>query len=160
MNKRTDSDERLERLLSRELSALPLRRAPPTLDGGVFGYWGGGAARPWWQRSFANWPVVPRVAFVLVCVALIGATILGGVSAVVGVRSVSEVGALLLSWMQPALVVIASAGGLVALLLRVIPPFWFYAGLGVGAMLYVILFGLGAAAYRMLYRPALAGDRL
>jgi hypothetical protein len=118
------------------------------------------AARPWWQRSFANWPVVPRVAFVLVCVALIGATILGGVSAVVGVRSVSEVGALLLSWMQPALVVIASAGGLVALLLRVIPPFWFYAGLGVGAMLYVILFGLGAAAYRMLYRPALAGDRL
>jgi hypothetical protein len=160
MNERTDPDQRLERLLSRELSALPLRRAPRTLESRVFGELVRREARPWWQRSFANWPVAPRVAFVLVCVALIGATFLGGVSAVVGVRSLSEVGALLLTWMQPALVVIASAGGLVALLVRVIPPFWLYAGLGVGAMLYVILFGLGAAAYRMLYRPALAGDRL
>jgi hypothetical protein len=88
-----------------------------------------------------------------------GATFLGGVSAVVGVRSLNEVGALLLSWLQPALVVMASAGGLAALLVRLIPPLWIYGGLAVGAMLYVMLFGLGAAAYRMLYRPALAGNR-
>jgi hypothetical protein len=160
MNKHTDIDDRLERLLQRELSALPLRRAPGTLESRVLGELARRAALPWWQRSFANWPVGPRVIFVLICVALIGATFLGGVSAVLGVRSLTEVGALLLSWIQPALVVAASAGGLAALLLRLIPPLWLYGGLTVGAMLYVMLFGLGAAAYRMLYRPSLAGDRI
>ena len=160
MNKHTDIDDKLERLLQRELSALPLRRAPGTLESRVLGELARRAALPWWQRSFANWPVGPRVIFVLICVALIGATFLGGVSAVLGVRSLTEVGALLLSWIQPALVVAASAGGLAALLLRLIPPLWLYGGLTVGAMLYVMLFGLGAAAYRMLYRPSLAGDRL
>jgi len=160
MNKHTDIDDKLERLLQRELSALPLRRAPGTLESRVLGELARRAALPWWQRSFANWPVGPRVIFVLICVALIGATFLGGVSAVLGVRSLTEVGALLLSWIQPALVVAASAGGLAALLLRLIPPLWLYGSLAVGAMLYVMLFGLGAAAYRMLYRPSLAGDRL
>ena len=160
MNKHTDIDDKLERLLQRELSALPLRRAPGTLESRVLGELARRAALPWWQRSFANWPVGPRVIFVLICVALIGATFLGGVSAVLGVRSLTEIGALLLSWIQPALVVAASAGGLAALLLRLIPPLWLYGGLTVGAMLYVMLFGLGAAAYRMLYRPSLAGDRL
>jgi|SRR5271170_4901709 len=160
MNEPTHSEEKLERLLKQELSALPLRRAPRTLEARVFGELARRAARPWWQRSFASWPMVPRVVFVLVCAALIGATFLGGVSAIVGVRSLSEVGASLLSWMQPALIVMASVGGLAALLVRVIPPFWLYGGLAVGAMLYVILFGLGAAAYRMLYRPSLAGDSL
>ena len=160
MNKHTDIDDKLERLLQRELSALPLRRAPGTLESRVLGELARRAALPWWQRSFANWPVGPRVIFVLICVALIGATFLGGVSAVLGVRSLTEVGALLLSWIQPALVVAASAGGLAALLLRLIPPLWLYGSLAVGAMLYVMLFGLGAAAYRMLYRPSLAGDRI
>ena len=160
MNERTDAGERLERLLSRELKALPLRRAPRTLESRVFGELALRAALPWWRRSFGDWPTGARVAFVFICIALIGATLLGGVSAVVGVGSLSEVGAPLLAWMQPVLVVMASMGGLAALLVRVIPPFWIYASLAVGAMLYVILFGLGAAAYRMLYRPALAGDRL
>jgi hypothetical protein len=159
MIKRTDIDEKLERLLQQELRALPLRRAPSSLESRVFGELARRAALPWWQRSFANWPTGPRVVFVILCVALIGATFLGGVSAVVGVRSLNEVGALLLSWLQPALVLMASAGGLAALLVRLIPPLWIYGGLAVGAMLYVMLFGLGAAAYRMLYRPALAGNR-
>jgi hypothetical protein len=159
MNKRADSEERLAQLLSRELQALPLRRAPSTLESRVFGELARRAALPWWQRSFANWPMLPRVAFVLICVALISATFLGGISAVVGTRSLDQIGALLLAWMQPALIVMASAGGLAVLLVRVIPPLWLYGGLAVGAMLYVILFGLGAAAYRMLYRPTLAGDR-
>jgi hypothetical protein len=160
MNKHTEIDDKLERLLQRELRALPLLRAPRTLESRVLGELARRAALPWWQRSFANWPMGARVSFVLICVALSGATFLGGVSAVVGVRSLTEIGALLLSWIQPALVVMASAGGLAALLLHLIPPLWLYGGLAVGAMLYVTLFGLGAAAYRMLYRPSLAGDRL
>jgi hypothetical protein len=161
MNKHTDSATKLERLLTEAMGELPLRRAPSTLESRVIGELNRRAALPWWRVSFAHWPVTPRVVFVLVCVALIGSTFFGGVSAFVGIGSLNGIGGLLLLWAKPLLVVMSSAGGLAALLVRVIPPLWLYGGMAVGAMLYVILFGLGAAAYRTLYlRPFGAGDGL
>jgi hypothetical protein len=45
-------------------------------------------------------------------------------------------------------------------LVGAIPTTWLYGGIAAGAMLYVILFGLGAAAYRTLYlQPSMMGDR-
>ena len=103
--------------------------------------------------------MVARVIFVLVCAGLVAGTILGGISAYLGDHSFDEVSAVLLSWAHPFLTVTSSAGGLVALLVHVIPPVWLYGILGVGTFLYVTLFGLGAAAYRTLYlRPSSAGD--
>jgi hypothetical protein len=46
---------------------------------------------------------------------------------------------------------VGSAGNLVALLARIVPPAWAFAGIAVGALLYAVLFGLGAAGYRTLY---------
>jgi hypothetical protein len=37
------------------------------------------------------------------------------------------------------------------LLARISPPVWIYQGIAVCAVLYAVLFGLGAAVYRMLY---------
>jgi hypothetical protein len=161
MHERTESDEKLQRVLGQALRGLPLRAAPSTLESRVFSELERRAALPWWRRSFAQWPSVPRAAFVAVCCALIGATVMGGFSAVAQDRSLHEISALLLSWAQPALAVIASVGGVAALIMRVIPPLWLYGGMALGAMLYVALFGLGAAAYRTLYlRPSMAGDSL
>jgi hypothetical protein len=158
---RPETEDKLERVLNDALRGAPLRRAPSTLQARVVGELQRRAALPWWRRSFAQWPLAQRSVFVVICVGLIGSTLLGGFSAVVGTRSFTEIGALTLSWAQPALALMSSAGGLVALLLRVIPPLWLYAGMVVGAMLYVALFGLGAAVYRTLYlRPVMAGDRL
>jgi hypothetical protein len=114
------------------------------------------AALPWWRVGFARWPAAPRAAFVIVCAVLIAATILGGASAL-GMR-LNEAAALTLSVMHPVLTVLSSAGGIAALLVRVIPPLWLYGALAFGIVLYVALFGLGAVAYRMLYRPSSAGD--
>jgi hypothetical protein len=161
MNKHIDSEQKIERTLSGALTGLPFCRAPSTLEVRVLNELQRRAALPWWRVSFARWPMVPRVAFVLVCVALVAATILGGVSALVGVRSLNEVAALTLSWAQPFLVILSSTGGVAALLVRAIPPLWLYGGMTLGIMLYVALFGLGAAAYRTLYlRPSLIGDDL
>jgi hypothetical protein len=41
-----------------------------------------------------------------------------------------------------------------ASLVRAVPPTWLYEGAAVGAVLYALLFGLGAAAYRTLYLKA------
>jgi hypothetical protein len=161
MNKHIDTEEKLERLLTQALGSLPLRPAPRTLESRVMAALERRALRPWWHCSFAHWPVAPRIAFVLVCAALIAATFFGGVSAFLGYGSLNVFAALLLSWVQPLLAVMSSAGGLAALLVRVIPPLWLYGGLALGALLYVALFGLGAAAYRTLYlRPSMAGDAL
>ena len=161
MNKNSESAEKLEQTLSQALRGLPLRRAPAGLEARVVNELARRAALPWWRASFANWPAGARVAFLVLCAALVAVTILGGVSAYLGGRSVHEVSALLLSWLNPFLVVMSSAGGLAALLVHVIPPLWWYGGLALAIFLYVTLFGLGAAAYRTLYlRSPLAGDDL
>jgi|SRR5450631_4361886 len=161
MSKHIDSEPQLERALNQAFSGLNWRRAPGTLEARVVQELQRRAALPWWRVSFAHWPVVPRVAFVVVCVALVAATILGGVFAFLGDRSLNEVAGLVLSWVNPFLAVMSSAGGIAALLVRIIPPLWLYGGLMLGIMLYVALFGLGAAAYRTLYlRPSLVGDDL
>jgi hypothetical protein len=161
MNNRIDATLKLEQVLHQALSGLPPRRAPGSLESRVANELARRALLPWWRASFANWPVAARVMFVLVCAVLVAATILGGVSAYLGDRSFNEVSAVVLAWAHPFLTVVSSAGGLVALLVHVIPPLWLYGTLGVGAFLYVTLFGLGAAAYRTLYlRPSLAGDDL
>ena len=159
MNKRTETTLRLEQVLHQALSGLPPRRAPNTLESRVTNELARRALLPWWRASFANWPVGARVMFVLVCAGLVAGTILGGVSAYLGDHSFDEASALLLSWAHPFVTVASSAGGLVTLLVHVIPPLWLYGILGVGTFLYVTLFGLGAAAYRTLYlRPSSAGD--
>jgi hypothetical protein len=159
MSKHTE--QQLERALNEAFSGLGWRQAPGTLEARVFQELERRAALPWWRVSFGHWPVVPRVAFVVVCVALVAATILGGVFAFLGDRSLNEVAGLVLSWVNPFLAVMSSAGGIAALLVRIIPPLWLYGGLAFGIMLYVALFGLGAAAYRTLYlRPSSVGDDL
>jgi hypothetical protein len=146
--------------MKQTLRGLPPRGAPSTLESRVLGELLRRAALPWWRRSFAHWPLAARAGFVLVCVALIGSTILGGVSAMFGDGSFTSIVAQALLWMKPFLAVMSSAGGLAALLVRVIPPLWIYGALAVGTLLYVTLFGLGAAAYRVLYlRPSVAGER-
>ena len=156
-----ESEQKLEQVLHQALKGLPPRRAPSTLESRVVDELARRASLAWWRVSFANWPVGARVAFVLICAALVAATILGGVSAYLGDRSLNEASALVQGWVNPLLAVMSSAGGLASLLVRVIPPLWLYGTLGFGILLYVTLFGLGAAAYRTLYlRPSSACDGL
>jgi hypothetical protein len=158
MSKHIDPEQKLEQALAEALKGLPLRRAPGTLELRVVDELERRAALPWWRVSFMHWPAAARVAFVIVCIALVAATFLGSVFAFVGDRSFNEAAALVLSWVQPLLAVMSSAGGVATLLVRVIPPLWLYGGMALGIMLYLALFGLGAAAYRLYLRPSLVGD--
>jgi hypothetical protein len=157
----TESEQKLEQVLNQALHGLPLRRAPASLESRVINELERRARAPWWRASFTNWPVAARVVFVLTCAGLSAATILGGVSAYLGNRSVNQASAAVLSWVDPFLTLLSSVGGLASVLFRVIPPLWLYGTLGLGVFLYVTLFGLGAAAYRTLYlQPPLAGNDL
>jgi predicted anti-sigma-YlaC factor YlaD len=145
------SDDTLEGLVDRALHDLPVRRAPATLESRVLAELERRAALPWWRRSFAHWPLPARTGFLVICIALIGFAFVGGATAMDGLRSLSDSGALSLSWAREAAVLMASAGNLIALLTRAVPPSLLYGGLAVCAALYAALFGLGAAVYRTLY---------
>jgi hypothetical protein len=144
-----ESHEAMERLFDRTLHALPLRRAPPTLESRVIRELDRRAALPWWRRSFVHWPLPARAGFFVICAALIRLAFLGGATAVTGVRS--------LSWVRDIGGLTASAANLIGVLARIQPPAWAYAGIAVCAVLYAVLFGLSAAVYRALYLQPLNG---
>jgi len=146
-----ESPDELERLLDRTLHALPLRRAPPTLEARVYGELSRRAALPWWRRSFAHWPHPARAAFLVTCGALMMLAFVGGDAAVERARSLHDSGALSLIWVHQAAGLVGSAVNLASLVTRAVPAAWIYLGIAVGALLYAALFGLGAAVYRTLY---------
>ena len=146
----TNESEALERLFDRTLHELPLRRAPLTLESRVIRELERRAALPWWRRSFAHWPLLARAGFLVICAALIRLAFLGGATAVSGVRS--------LSWVREVGGLTASAANLLAVLAGIQPPTWAYAAMAVCAVLYAILFGLGAAVYRVLYLQPMNGS--
>jgi hypothetical protein len=138
------------------LRALPARRAPASLEARVLRELERRGALPWWRRGFAHWPLAARAAFVVICVAIIGFTLLDGSWAGTGSRALSALGSGS-GWTRPA-TALAWTVDWAALLLQVVPPIWLYGAMAAGALLYAALFGLGAAAYRSLYRqPSPAG---
>jgi hypothetical protein len=146
-----ESDDDLARSLGRVLHELPLRSAPATLEVRVLAELERRAAFAWWRRSFSHWPLLARAAFLVLSAALIRLALLEGAVAVAGVRSLHQSGMLSPSWAQDVGVLAATAGNLITLLARIVPPAWAYAGIAAAALLYAVLFGLGAAVYRTLY---------
>ena len=152
-----DSDEALQCLLDRTLRELPPRRAPASLEARVFKELERRAALPWWRRSFMHWPAPARIAFLVACTALVALVFVGGAAAVASLRSLLESGTVSLSWARQIAALMVSAGNLITLLARTLPVTWLYQGIVVCAVLYAVLFGLGAVVYRTLYLPPLNG---
>jgi hypothetical protein len=140
----TGAAEKLERLITGVVTGLPLRRAPAALQRRVLDELALRAALPWWRRHFAQWPMAARTGFVVVCV------LLAGLSLTSGLTHLASQG---WAWARPVVGVMAAVGGLGSLALSLVPPFYFYLALGFGGLLYVLLFGIGAFAYRTLYLP-------
>jgi hypothetical protein len=150
MNEHPETDEALARLLDRTLRELPSRRAPMTLEPRVFNALRRRAVLPWWRRTFAYWPGLARATFLLICGCLAGLALLVGDWAATGVRLMQTSGASV-SWVRQVVTIVNVASDLAALLSGAIPAAWLYGSLTAGALLYAALFGLGAAAYRILY---------
>jgi hypothetical protein len=151
MNEHPEGIERSERLLNHLVRALPLRHAPAALESRVLGELERRDALPWWQRGFDGWPLGARAAFAAICCAIMGFTLIAGPWGHVATQVLNDAGVHSMSWAYPAVAAATSAGELWAMLQRSIEPIWLYCAVGAGALLYAILFGLGAAAYRMLY---------
>ena len=152
MKDRMNPDE-LEKLIHRTLRSLPGRNAPDTLEARVLAALESRAAIPWWHKSWAYWPQWVRALFVLFCGAVAALVIVGGAGLPAGVDAarLNQVLAPALSLIRPVIGLGRGLVDIVALLGRNIPAWWFYGAAAFVAGLYVMLVGVGAAAYRTLW---------
>lgn len=147
------SPEQLEKIIHQTLRSVPDRRAPHSLEARVMAAIAERAARPWWRQSYASWPVAVRCGFLLITGGLMKLALMATFWVMTDLNPVQYTGALAtpLTWIQQAQAMVGSLGNVCEALFRSIPSLWLYGGVAVVISLYVALFGLGAAAYRVFY---------
>ena len=153
MNTHQHPPDLFEPLIDRAVRDLPLQSAPPDLQENVFAEIRRRAALPWWRRPFTQWPVSIRMMFVALCLGIASSSIslLHWLS--VEPRSVELPNVLSrpVTWLERLDGLMLGTQEFLALLLRHLPTPLLYGAVFTVALLYVALFGIGAAAYRTLY---------
>lgn len=145
------NDKELEQQISKLVRNQPLRRAPKTLQAGVWTQLRA-ANMPWWRRSFRHWPLLARGALIMVCLMI--AT--GHLTQLQMSGAAREFGPLLLlngsvTWFERLSEWMQTLFDFITLLMRHAPASWWSAGALLLGMSYALLALLGAAGYRVLY---------
>jgi hypothetical protein len=146
--------EELEQFIHQQLRGLPDRRAPNSLESRVRFAIGQRAAIPWYHKSWSYWPAAIRTAFLVLATGIAGAVVAAFYFGFTGVEAsavVAQVGERL-SFFTRIYHVASWIAVLGTEVFGRIPPLWLYGGFAMIAVLYATFFGLGAAAYRTLYR--------
>lgn len=147
-----ENEKQLEQLVQRAVRDLPPRRAPRSLEQRVRAEIERRARLPWWRRSFGHWPAAARAGFVMLSLVAVGFFLVSGIWISRGLEvRLPAAAATPAAWLDNGLTVARALGGCLDIVERNIPPLWLYGGLAIFAALYLTLFGLGAAAYRVLH---------
>ena len=140
-----------EAIVDRCLRDLPPRTAPATLEARVMAELRRRAARPWWRREVAQWPLAPRAGLATACAASAVLAWRAGSWIFAGLGGLSGNGGALVSWVRGAARGIVALHSALSLFSAAMPPAFAWAGLLFAGGLYAALLGLGALAYRALY---------
>jgi hypothetical protein len=149
--------EKLGLFVDQLLRGQPALRAPDTLQQRVLGQLNSQslahAARPWWGRGFAHWPLAARVAFLLASCGFVSLVLRGVMSVTALLQSDDVVGAVspAVAWLHVGNDILNAIVSLGEWVFRVIPAEWLYGAALLGVVSYAALFGLGTVAYRALY---------
>ncbi len=148
------SPEQLEQLIHATLRSLPNRRAPGTLEARVLAEVERRATIAWYHKSWSYWPAPVRAAFLAVGTAVAGAAVIGFylLSQGAAVGAVTQEVATGFGWVTRLVAAGTWVVNFAQQLLTSIPPLWLYGGLAFIAAMYATFVGLGATAYRYLYR--------
>jgi hypothetical protein len=141
----------LERLIHGVLRDQPVRRAPASLEARVLARIQQQHAMAGRSMGFSRWPAAARIA-VLVALAVVAKFTVDAVvwlfSAPTPVTHTVENS---VTWAKSTASLFSSLLTLAQSLFNVIPGTWIALGLAVAAGMYIMLFVLGATAYRTLY---------
>ena len=148
--------EELEARLHALLRDQPLCRAPGSLENRVLAEIARRQARPWWQKSYTEWPVIARVAFLVASVAIVAGLALVTVRAGGALRLEAPL-ELALQPLREFVDALRAAGavllGVIKNWIPTIPAVWLYVAGGAAVLGYATLVGLSATAYRFFSSP-------
>lgn len=144
----------LEQLVHRELRALPLRKAPARLEARVLAELERRATVAWYHKSWSYWPTPVRAAFLAFgsVIAAVAVAAFYQLSQGAAVESVAQQIGTGFGWVHRLLAAGVWTARFIQQLIASMPPLWLYGGLAFIAAMYATFVGLGAAAYRYLYR--------
>jgi len=146
--------EELEKYIHETLRSLPMRSAPGTLEARVLAALEHRATIPWYHQSWSYWPAAVRAVFLGLATGLAGTCMAAFYLGFQGVETsalFAEVGQRL-GLVAKLFQVVPWVVDFVASLVNRVPSLWLYGGIALIGSLYATFFGLGAAAYRALYR--------
>lgn len=152
--KKKMTPQELENFVSGAVRGLPNRRAPGTLEARVLAALEHREHIAWWHKSWAYWPTAVRAAFLAFATAVSG-TMVAAVYAAAAGWDTGAVASQFASHFSGLSRVFGAGVWIIEFcnhLIGSVPSLWIYGGLAFAATLYVSLFGLGAVAYRTLYR--------
>jgi hypothetical protein len=152
MSSRDQTDEKLERLVSRVLRDQPPRRAPASLESRVLGELAARARRPWWRRGISSWPLsvrIPVIAGCAVCVPLVWVLSLWLAGHLVSLATHPGVAGPIATLLDAGRAV-AALDSITTHFIQSIPREWLLGGVIATATLYAVLFALVAAGYTLL----------
>jgi hypothetical protein len=148
------SAARLEQFVHQQLRSLPPRKAPATLEARVLAAIEHQAAVAWYHKSWSYWPAPVRATFLGLATALSGIAIAAFYFMAQGTeaQTLSAAAGERFAGLFAILHVVRWMATYATETIAGIPPLWLYGGLTFVGALYATFFGLGAAAYRALYR--------
>jgi hypothetical protein len=152
MNKMTP--EELEQFIHRELRGLPVRPAPTTLEARVLAAIEHRGTIAWYHKSWSYWPAPVRALFLAVATGFAGVA-MGSFYLFIQGAEPAQIWQQFGSRFELLSGLYGFAAWTVDFISRMvgtIPTLWLYGGLAFIAGLYATLIGLGATAYRFLYR--------
>lgn len=142
--------EQLEKSLGAVLKGQPSLRAPSALEQRVREEIARRAERPWWQRSFGEWPVAARAGFYLL--STVAAVLCVAAALAMWNGPGATLATQLLEEFSNGRALVNAVAAMVAGWLARLPVYgWLIIGACV-ALAYAGVFGLGAAAYRLLWK--------
>jgi len=144
----------LEQAIHRELRALPLRPAPRTLESRVLAEIERRATVAWYHRSWSYWPMPVRAVFLVLGTAFAAVAVAAfyRLSQGAAAETVLHDVATGFGWFTRLVAAVSWTFNIIQQLVAAIPPLWLYGGLAFIGSLYAVFVGVGAAAYRYLYR--------
>ena len=147
---RDTQEARLERLIHGVLREQPPLRAPASLEARVLDRIQE-QSLPWWRTGFAQWPVSARAALFAALVLVAKFTLDLIVWLFSSPTPVAQTVESSVTWAKSTASTFQSLLMLCQSLFDVIPAHWITLALAVAAGMYIMLFVLGATAYRTLY---------
>jgi hypothetical protein len=141
----------LERLITGVLRDQPLRRAPASLEARVLARIQQQHAMPWWSAGFVRWPMAARVALLVTLIVIAKITLDVVVWLFSTPTPVTNTVESSVTWAKSTASLFSTLISLGNSLIDAVPPLWIAVGLAFAAGMYIMLFVLGATAYRTLY---------